>query len=262
MSALVLARPPIPGLPALPFALPVVRRLLVLRLAGRILVTVLGLSAGLLFLFLAILPCSGLYATFTVLTASMEPDIPSGSVVVVVPTPVDDIKLGDVISFTSTQPPHPTLSHRVIGFGEAEDGARIFKTKGDANLLPDPWDVRYPGKAGKVVPTLPGAGYVMAASTSAAGRAVIGIAVFASLAWVWVRKVWSTPESILAHRAAGQLLAILLRRPLDRSGDAQASAAIRARAQAVAKRGRTADVSSVRVAMFCWLLLLLLRRRL
>jgi signal peptidase len=255
VSALVIVRPPDPWLPSLALPLPL-RCWALFQLAGKATLTAVGLSAGLLFLFLAILPRSGLYATFTVLTASMEPDIPPGSIVVVVPTPVDDIKLGDVISFTSRQPPYPTLSHRVIGFGESDDGARVFKTKGDANLLPDPWEVRYPGRAGKVILVLPGAGYVMAASTSAAGRTVIGIAVFASLAWVWVRRVWSPPETAPGHRPADRQ-----GQPARRGGDVHGLATNPAGAGAVAKRRRRAAVSSVRLVMFCWLLLLLLRRR-
>jgi len=238
VSALAFSRPLFPRPIALTWPFATIAWLATAQLATRALLTVAGLLIGLLFVFLAILPRSGVYATFTVLSGSMEPQIRKGSVVMVAPTPPDAIQLGDVISFTSRQPPYPTLSHRVIGFGQADDGARIFKTKGDANLLEDPWEVQYPGMAGKVRLTLPLAGYIMAASTTAAGRTLVGLAVFLSLGWFWLRRVWRPGVAVVPAQMA-QPASRLARRRGERRG----------------------DLSTIRVAMFCWVLLLLLRRR-
>jgi len=229
VSAVALARPGFPRALAFPGAIPAMSWLPTLRKAVRALATAAGLLVAALFVLLTVLPRAGSYATFTVLSGSMEPLIPKGSVVFVTPVPADQIHLGDVISFTSTQPPFPTLSHRVIGIQPTDDGSRVFKTKGDANLLEDPWEVRYAGRAGKVRLTLPIAGYAIAASTSALGRVATGLGLFAFLGWFWVRRLWRVHARVVAPVRS-----------------TQASASVRQR------RGQ---VSSVRVAMFCWLLL-------
>lgn len=77
----------------------------------------------------------------TVLTGSMEPSIPAGSMVVVQPLEgkevVTDVGTGDVITFMP-HPDDPTLvTHRVVSQGVRADGTTVFITQGDANGAPD-----------------------------------------------------------------------------------------------------------------------------
>ncbi len=74
------------------------------------------------------------YSMFTVMTGSMEPTIPTNSLIVVKETDSSELAVGDVISFYSRD---PSLSgsvntHRIVGI-EPDGEQYIFTTKGDAN---------------------------------------------------------------------------------------------------------------------------------
>lgn len=73
----------------------------------------------------------------TVLSGSMEPALPVGSLVVVRPVDPADVRIGDVITFL----PHPddptVVTHRVTGITHRTDGGRTFTTQGDANPAAD-----------------------------------------------------------------------------------------------------------------------------
>ena len=78
------------------------------------------------------------YSSFRVLSGSMEPLIPTDSMIVVKKTPVSEISPGDIISFYSSD---PTLggavnTHRVVSVEQA-GGVYVFTTKGDANVVAD-----------------------------------------------------------------------------------------------------------------------------
>lgn len=103
-----------------------------------------GLSAGLLALVLAlataviIVPHMTHSTTLTVLTGSMEPKLPPGTLLVVRHEPIDSIRLGQVVTYEPN--PHDAatvISHRVIGISTATNGTRVFTVKGDANNTPD-----------------------------------------------------------------------------------------------------------------------------
>ncbi len=127
-----------------------------------------------MYLVIALLPRTGLYSTYSVMTGSMEPAIQTGSVVVVLPEDPAEVRVGDIITVTSDQPPYPTVTHRVSRVVQTDAGLQ-FKTKGDANLLEDPWQFGYSGPAGRVWLTLPWLGYVLAFSATTAARlAVVG----------------------------------------------------------------------------------------
>jgi signal peptidase len=75
----------------------------------------------------------------TVLSGSMVPTLPVGSVAVVRPRPADQIRPGDVITFTDRDPDRPTpriVTHRVVATQTGPAGL-MFRTKGDANNAPD-----------------------------------------------------------------------------------------------------------------------------
>lgn len=106
-----------------------------------------GISAGLLAVVLGIgvvaiaLPRFTGSVPLTVLSASMEPSLPPGTMLIVRPLAQDQmnqIGIGDVISY-QPNPNDPTLvTHRVTGITSVSDGSFIFTTKGDANGSADP----------------------------------------------------------------------------------------------------------------------------
>lgn len=74
---------------------------------------------------------------YTVLTGSMRPELPPGTLVVVRPAQADDIAIGDVITYQLESAKPAVVTHRVVAVAPAEDGSTLFQTQGDANDAPD-----------------------------------------------------------------------------------------------------------------------------
>ena len=92
-----------------------------------------------------------------IMSGSMEPAIPVGSIVVVGRVNPEDVEVGDVIAFRTGE---SRTIHRVID-RVVEDGSIYFRTKGDANEDPDPWLVRPEDICGIVILTVPYYGYLI-----------------------------------------------------------------------------------------------------
>lgn len=94
------------------------------------------------------------FSLLQVSSGSMEPEYMTGSVVVVRETDVNELKVGDVISFYSMD---KTISgkvntHRIVKINYMIDGDEpIFTTQGDRNELPDKDKVHAVNVIGKVV---------------------------------------------------------------------------------------------------------------
>ncbi|WP_256336521.1 signal peptidase I [Arthrobacter sp. ov407] len=108
-------------------------------MAGRAAFTILLIVAALVFLFLAVGPRFLNYQTSTMLTGSMSPGINPGDVVVSVRTPVSELKVGDVITYSIPIDDHRIETHRVASIKRDDAGATTVTTKGDANPGADPW---------------------------------------------------------------------------------------------------------------------------
>ncbi len=74
----------------------------------------------------------------TVLTSSMVPTLPPGTLVIDKPTSPDDIRIGDVITYQLTSGQDLFVTHRVISISRSTNGDVTFITKGDNNASPDP----------------------------------------------------------------------------------------------------------------------------
>jgi len=97
------------------------------------------------------------YYSSVILSGSMEPTIPVGSIVVTQKIDVDNVKAGDIIVFQRSK--SKTL-HRVID-KIVENDSYYFKTKGDANEDPDPWIVQPEQVQGSLLLTIPYYGYLL-----------------------------------------------------------------------------------------------------
>ncbi|SDO36183.1 signal peptidase I [Klenkia soli] len=101
-----------------------------------------------------------------VLTGSMTPYSPAGSLVVTVPVAGEDVAVGDVVAFRPPAPfevvgGHPIL-HRVAGLTGAP-GSPLMTTQGDANPTADPWQVSLAGAdLGRSVLVIPWVGRLVA----------------------------------------------------------------------------------------------------
>ena len=107
---------------------------------------------------------------FTVITGSMEPTIPVGSIVVVKPADIDGIKEGDIISYRSKYHSEVVVTHRVT---EVDREARKVTTKGDANDIEDVNPVYMNQVIGVVFYCLPRAGVFLDYIVSVPGIVLI-----------------------------------------------------------------------------------------
>lgn len=87
----------------------------------------------------------------TVLTSSMESVYPKGALVISRRTDANTLKIGDDITFMSSET--ATITHRIIGIVEdyADTGQRAFQTQGVMNKNPDSQLVPAVNVVGKVV---------------------------------------------------------------------------------------------------------------
>ncbi len=105
----------------------------------------LGISFGLLAFVLllaalvVVVPAATNSTPYTILTSSMEPGLPPGTLVIVKPTDPADIRIGTVITYQLESGESTVVTHRVIEIqGPNLPGAEPgFITKGDANAAPD-----------------------------------------------------------------------------------------------------------------------------
>lgn len=96
----------------------------------------------------------GKYGFGRIVTGSMEPDIPTGSFVLVEKTDPDMLQVSDVVMFLSDDPDVPEgmpVSHRIVRIEYDEDGTRRFITKGTANPIEDTYPVYDDAVIGKVI---------------------------------------------------------------------------------------------------------------
>jgi len=97
------------------------------------------------------------YRTLSVLSGSMSPGMPTGSMVIVQPIPPEALQVGDVITFQPPERHGMVVTHRVVEIVEA-GSEPVVRTKGDANEVADPWVARLHGgtvwRANHVVPHL------------------------------------------------------------------------------------------------------------
>ena len=117
------------------------------------------LLIGVAGVFLAsLLPIPGNIELKIVKSGSMEPTIRTGSIVVVKPAQV--YAVGDIVTFGKDSAREIPTTHRIVSITNGERG-EIFSTKGDANEEADPMEVSAGAVIGKVIFTVPYAGFVL-----------------------------------------------------------------------------------------------------
>lgn len=99
---------------------------------------------------------------FTVLSGSMEPEYPTGSLIYVKSVDPADLAVGDVITFMLDA--NTVATHRIVEIVPAADDPDTlrFRTKGDANEAEDGSLVHHKNVLGTPVFMIPGLGYLAA----------------------------------------------------------------------------------------------------
>lgn len=110
---------------------------------------------------------------FTVLTGSMRPDYPPGSLVVVKPVSFEDIGVGDVITYQLESGKATVVTHRVTAVAAQLDGEVVLTTQGDANNVSDPKAVRDVQVRGRLWYSVPYLGHVNNALTGGQRQAAV-----------------------------------------------------------------------------------------
>lgn len=153
----------------------------------------MGLSAGFLALMVLIavliivLPLAVGGSPLTVLTSSMEPKLPPGTLVVVRPAPATEIGIGEVITYQLRSGEPELVTHRVIQRIAASDGTVSFITQGDNNGAPDPEPVREVQLRGVVWYAIPYLGWVNTWLTGDTRTIVVPIAATAMFGYaLWM----------------------------------------------------------------------------
>ena len=104
------------------------------------------------------------YEMYNVISGSMSPSIPTGSLVLVEPVVGEDIEEDDVIAFYKNG---SVVTHRVTYNNKIED---FFRTKGDANESEDFETVDYKNLIGRVKFHIPRLGEFCSNMTSTFGK--------------------------------------------------------------------------------------------
>ena len=74
---------------------------------------------------------------YAVLTGSMQPGLPPGTLIVVRPVNDADLALGDIVTYQLESGEAPVVTHRVVAMGYDGRGELRLQTQGDANDVPD-----------------------------------------------------------------------------------------------------------------------------
>ena len=125
-----------------------------------------GIGAGLLAIVLLIaalaiiVPAVTNSTPMTILTGSMTPTYPPGTLIIVQPVRTDTLIIGDVITYQIESGKPDVVTHRIIAITSVTDGTRTFTTQGDANNTPDEKQVIGAQIRGKVWYSIPYLGWI------------------------------------------------------------------------------------------------------
>ena len=158
-----------------------------LRSWAKTIVTLLGALVVVVLLVSTLGPRVLPYRTFTVLSGSMEPTIPVGSLIVDRPVDASELAAGDVVTFHPPGHGDKLVSHRVVRVEETDKG-RFLVTRGDANGVNDDWRIPAEGPGLKYAMHVPYLGYIVGGLLTPFGRLVA--LTLASL-WLGGMLLWS-----------------------------------------------------------------------
>lgn len=139
-------------------------------------------------------PRTGAYQVRTVLTGSMRPTIPEGSLVVVTPVRLSDLRVDDVITYRIPAEDRRIVTHRIVEIKVSGDHP-VVVTKGDANRDRDPWVAHLRGdRAWRASLSVPKVAFVLELLRRPALRLATVLVAPALLAVVSLVNIWAPPK--------------------------------------------------------------------
>ena len=97
---------------------------------------------------------------YTVLTSSMKPEYPPGTLIVVRKVDPSSLAIGDVVTYQIRSNEPDVITHRIVGFTFDQQGNRLLTTQGDAVPVPDERPVQSAQVRGELWYSIPYLGYV------------------------------------------------------------------------------------------------------
>ena len=124
-----------------------------------------------IFMATSLATLSGDWQLTPVLTGSMVPILPVGSLAISQKEPLSDLRVGQIALLHPPGAPQVTYVHKVVWLSRVS-GATEIRTRGVANPIDDPWTVRVASPQVYVVRyDMPGVGYASLWLRSPQGRA-------------------------------------------------------------------------------------------
>ena len=178
------------------------------RRVGRVMCALL-VAAGLLFGGFLIAPAVMGWERYVIVSGSMSGTYDRGSLVLDEVVDVDELKIGDVITYRPPRGagPEGLVTHRITSIGRDPKAGRVFRTKGDANAVADPWTFVLPeGRQARVVAGVPYMGFALASLAEREVRMLLvgipaGLIALMTLAGLW-RDAGTEEESLRPPAAA------------------------------------------------------------
>jgi signal peptidase len=155
----------------------------------------IGLSVGFFLLVLAaaavliIIPRMAGAIPLTILTQSMEPLLPPGTLVVDQHVKADQVHLGDIVTYQIAPGKPDVITHRVVGINLNNEGKRTFTFKGDNNANPDANPVLAAQIKGRLMYSIPYIGVVSLWMNGPARAFIVPMAagaLFLFAAWMFI----------------------------------------------------------------------------
>ena len=171
-----------------------------LSLSAVTLVVVLALAA-----LIIVIPKLAGAVPMAVLTSSMEPRYPPGTLIVVQDIDTRDLRTGDVATYQIESGKPALITHRIIGINNGFDGSQSFVFKGDNNGVRDSKDIVSAQIVGKLWYSLPLFGYVSTWINGANRSLVIAIASIGLLGYSGFAILTGVLSTTRKRRAAAAL---------------------------------------------------------
>ena len=147
-------------------------------------ITVLALA---LLLAASLFPVTGNYKVKVVLSGSMEPTLPIGSLIFL--RPASSYTVGDIITFGKDTKTSVPTTHRIVSM-RTEPTGKVFRTKGDANEDEDSRDVLQTEIIGRVFFDLPYIGYVLDFAKKPVGFVLLVILPALAIIFDEITNIW------------------------------------------------------------------------
>jgi signal peptidase len=142
------------------------------------------------------------YRPVVVYSGSMEPGLGVGALAFVEDIPSEQVRVGDVITFSDPYQPGRLVTHRVVETVERPEGGLAYRTKGDANLDRDPWTIALPDGAGRLAFDVPYFGYALWYAKTREVRTGLILLVSGLVLVGLLRSIWRGEDEHVASPAA------------------------------------------------------------